>query len=128
MHICHECAADVLGVSCNLYSYPMYFFKRYHALILLPKARRLQNVTVAVGSTFDPNDLVSFNPETFTPCVYEPGQFLQGETREMNCSRPVTGRYVTVYIYQTETTYPLTICELQVFGGPLSGKSSQVTF
>ena len=84
---------------------------------------------MAVGSTFDTHDLALFNPETFTPCVYEPGQFLQGETREMNRSRPVRGRYVTVYIYQTEDTKePLTICELQVFGEPLSAKSSQITF
>ena len=90
---------------------------------LLLEAERLHNFTVAVGSTFNPNDLASFNPETFTPCAYEPGQFLQGDTREMMCNRPVTGRYVMVYIHQTGATkHPLTICELQVFGDQAPGK------
>ena len=84
-------------------------------------AERLHNFTVAVGNTFDPSDQANFNPETFTPCEYEAGQLGHGETREIMCDRPVTGRYVTVYIYQTETTYPLTICELQVFGEPAQG-------
>ena len=90
--------------------------------MLLLEGERLHNFTLAVGNNFDPSDQANFNPERFTTCAHEPGQVSEGETREMVCDRPVFGRYITVYIYQTgAATHALTICELQVFGEP--GKS-----
>ena len=87
------------------------------------KGERLHNFTVAVGNTFDPSDQANFNPETYTLCAYEPGPLLD-ETGQMMCDTPVTGRYVTVYMYQTEGIQEsLTICELQVFGELVPGKS-----
>ena len=107
-----------LGQRDRIQSY--YLLKCYRVLILLLEAERLHNFTVAVGSILDPT---SFNPETYTPCAYEAGQLLLGETRQMMCDKPIIGRYITVYTYQTETAKPpLTICELQVFGGPVPGK------
>ena len=77
---------------------------------------RLRNVTEAVGMMFNSSDKSSFDPQTFTPCVYQPGGFNAGETREMVCDQPAVGRYVTVYMYQSGAKYGLVICELQVFG------------
>ena len=40
----------------------------------------------------------------------------------------LTGRYVTVYIYQTgDTQHALTLCELQVFGKATPGKSALIS-
>ena len=76
----------------------------------------MRNVTVSVGMMFNSSDRSSFDPQTFTPCVYQPGGFNAGETREMVCDQPVVGRYVTVYMYRTDIKRSLVICELQVFG------------
>ena len=80
------------------------------------------NFMMAVRKTFNTNNLVSFNPETYTRCAYESGQLLLEETRQIDCDTSVTGRYVAVYIYQTVYLH-LTITELQVFGEPAPGKS-----
>ena len=79
---------------------------------------------MAVGKNFDPNDLDSFDPESYIPCLHEPGQLGDGETREMLCDRPVIGRYVTVYVYYSNVTAAevLTICELEIFGENFTGK------
>ena len=76
----------------------------------------MRNVTVSVGMMFNSSDRSSFDPQTFTPCVYQPGGFSAGETREMVCDQPVVGRYVVVYMSRTDIKRPLVICELQVFG------------
>ena len=103
-----------------------FFVKCYHGLMLLLVGCRLHNFTVASGINFDPS---AFNPETYTTCTYEPDKSGEGVTREMVCDRPVTGRYVTVYMYQTNgTREPLTICELEVFGEPAPGKSFYFVF
>ena len=100
-----------------------FFVKCYHGLMLLLVGYRLHNFTVASGINFDPSDKKNFNPETYTTCAYQPGNSSDGVTREMVCDRPVTGRYITVYMYQTNgTKEPLTICELEVFGEPAPGK------
>ena len=83
---------------------------------------KLKNFTIAAGNTFNQTDLQSFNPESYMPCVHEPGQLNNSETRELVCDRPVVGRYVTVYLYHFNVTAePLTICELEIFGETAPG-------
>ena len=89
-------------------------------LVSLPfPANRLSNLTIGVGNKL-PFNTLNFDPRTFIPCSHVTNNFGAGETRTIHCDSPVTGRYVSVYLNKTAI---LTLCEVQVHGLLMSGKT-----
>ena len=98
----------------------------YNMLLLFSKyvdvtfsANRLSNFIISVGDSFDPVNKDSFKPSTSTQCAHVPRQLDAGETRVVQCTQAVQGRYVTVNLEQENA---LTLCEFQVHGTPAAGE------
>ena len=49
-------------------------------------------------------------------CLHHPGQIGLGSTDSLDCSQPVSGRYVTLVLPTSD--YPLNFCEMEVLGVP----------
>ena len=80
---------------------------------------KLQNFTVAVGNEIDSCD--SLDTKEFMTCAHIAGKLEPSETRLISCNRPVKGRYITICMNRQEA---LTLCEVEVFGKPVSGSFS----
>ena len=70
---------------------------------------------IRVGQNFDVADQGSFDPTTYTQCVYQSAALGDGKTRMFHCDRPIVGRFVTVH-FPTTRTEVLTLCEVAVYG------------
>ena len=81
------------------------------------------NITMQVGWSFSEVDN-SFSPETFRQCAREYGSVGPGVSKTYTCSQPIIGRYVLVQrAWHDPGLSWLTVCEVQVFGKWVGGKS-----
>ena len=83
----------------------------YPQLFIAAASARLADFYIRVGQTFDQ---LSFDPNTYTQCVYQSTALMDGETRMFTCDSPIEGRFVTVHFPMTRTEV-LTLCEVAVY-------------
>ena len=76
-----------------------------------------RDFTIAVGNTFDSNNIANFDPTTYTTCVSVTGIPPKGDVLDVICDPPLEGRYLTVYMTGVEFG-ELQICEIMVYDHP----------
>ena len=80
----------------------------------------LSNLIIGTGLNFDTDD---FEQKRFIQCAYVNKMIHINEQRIIHCEKPVLGRYVAVYVGESQRV-TLSICELEVYGTTISSEDS----
>ena len=84
-----------------------------------------RDFTIAVGNTFDSNNIATFDPTTYTTCASVTGYLPKGAVLDVICDPPVESRYLTVHLTGVADGI-IQICEVLVFDHP--GEWYKVSF
>ena len=82
--------------------------------LFFPPANRLQNFTIGVGNQADVT--------THTQCAYYNGFIPSSEYRTLDCTQPISGRYISVINGKPAYYQRFSLCEVVVMGYEVMGK------
>ena len=97
-------------------SHKLHFFlleRRLFFSVFSP-AKRLQNFTVGIGDQADVT--------THSQCAYYNGFIPNGQHRTLDCTSPISGRYVSVLNGKPADYKKFSLCEVVVMGYEVIGK------
>ena len=78
----------------------------------------LSNLIIGTSLSFGTDD---FEQKHLIQCAYVNRMIHINEQRIIHCEKPVLGRYIAVYVGESQRV-PLSICELEVYGTAISSE------